>query len=505
LPRHLVTSAPSPADGIEHLSSLAESMLPADVYSRFLRARGEEVLFVCASDEHRAGVHLAQVDLAEWFGISFDAYGCSSSQRNRQQTEYFAKRLEEEGYIEPRSVRRIRDGRHLFLLRSKLAGELRSWLQSKSQWPEPVRSAGLEALDAGIGDFSITRDRPWGVPVERSGFEGMGYGAGFDGLIAYIGATREWADALGEPDAWRRWWCGTEDVRCVQFLAMSEVETHLITFPSMLIGSREAWKLADFMKAFNRLSYYDDRFPADAGAGVDAGQLAGLLAPDCWRYYLFTAAPEEADSSFSWEGLAAAVNEDLVDGFGRLVERSLELARRCCGNRAPSGGGAGPEEALLAAEVDAQLDAMGNRLEALEFRPALAELRAAWASGNAYLDRKGLEGSSEPDPEAAALSARTCLSLVAVLARASAPLIPFACEQVLDALAVAAEDRGWPLGFEPEALPTGHRFAAPPPLFPRIEAEDVELWRSRFGAPAVGAEAGSVVWAAPAGGDDGEG
>jgi methionyl-tRNA synthetase len=502
LPRHLVTSAPLRADGIGHLGNLAESTLPADVYSRFLRACGEEVLFVCATDEHGAEaemaaaaasldvaehcarVHAAQAGLVGRFGISFDAFGRSSSPRNRQQTEYFAKRLEEEGYIEARSVRRLRDRRHLFLLRSKLAGELRSWLESRGHWPEPARSIGLEALDGGVGDFSITRDLPWGTPVGRSGFEGIAYGAEFDRPVAYIGATREWADALGETGAWRRWWCGSEDVRYVQFLPRADVETHAITFPAMIIGSREEWKLVDLIKTFDSLSYYGGRFAPGGEVAVAMDVAAELLPPDCWRYFLIAETPEAGGSSFSWEGLAAAVNGDLVDGFGRLVERSVGLALRCDGGQMPGAGEAGPGEALLAAEVEARVEACGARLGALEFRPAAAELRAAWASGNAYLDRQGTGEALGSEPERMALSARVSLNLAAFLARASSPLIPFASAQALDALAVPAGARGWPRRFEAEALPAAPRPSSPPRLFRRIEEAEVERWRSRAKLPA---------------------
>ena len=50
--RILVTSALPYINGIKHLGNLAGSMLPADVYARFHRARGHEVLYICATDEH---------------------------------------------------------------------------------------------------------------------------------------------------------------------------------------------------------------------------------------------------------------------------------------------------------------------------------------------------------------------------------------------------------------------------------------------------------------------
>ena len=50
--RHLITSALPYINGVKHLGTLIGSQLPADLYARYLRARGYEVLFLCATDEH---------------------------------------------------------------------------------------------------------------------------------------------------------------------------------------------------------------------------------------------------------------------------------------------------------------------------------------------------------------------------------------------------------------------------------------------------------------------
>jgi len=132
--RILITSALPYINGIKHLGNLAGSMLPADVYARFQRARGAEVLYICATDEHgtpaelaaaAAGQevaaycdaqHAAQRDIAQEFGLSFDWFGRSSSPQNRELTQHFAHVLEQNGLIEERLDRMIYaidDGRFL--------------------------------------------------------------------------------------------------------------------------------------------------------------------------------------------------------------------------------------------------------------------------------------------------------------------------------------------------------------------------------------------------------
>ncbi len=132
--RILITSALPYINGIKHLGNLVGSQLPADLYARYMRARGHEVMFICATDEHgtpaelaaaKAGkpvaeycaeMHATQTELAAGFRLSFDHYGRSSSARNHALTQHLAKKLGEAGLISEVSesqVYSVADGRFL--------------------------------------------------------------------------------------------------------------------------------------------------------------------------------------------------------------------------------------------------------------------------------------------------------------------------------------------------------------------------------------------------------
>ncbi|WP_136440094.1 methionine--tRNA ligase [Pacificoceanicola onchidii] len=132
--RHLITSAIPYINGIKHLGNLVGSQLPADLYARYQRARGHEVLYLCATDEHGTPAELAaakagkpvadycaemwevQARIAEGFRLSFDHFGRSSSEQNRKLTQHFAARLDDEGLIRETSETQMyshADGRFL--------------------------------------------------------------------------------------------------------------------------------------------------------------------------------------------------------------------------------------------------------------------------------------------------------------------------------------------------------------------------------------------------------
>lgn len=132
--RILITSALPYINGIKHLGNLVGSQLPADLFARYMRGRGNEVLFLCATDEHGtpaelaaaksgkpvaaycAELHEVQADIARRFGLSFDHFGRSSSAQNHRLTQHFAGVLADKGLIREVSEKQVyskADGRFL--------------------------------------------------------------------------------------------------------------------------------------------------------------------------------------------------------------------------------------------------------------------------------------------------------------------------------------------------------------------------------------------------------
>ncbi len=563
--RILITSALPYINGVKHLGNLAGSMLPADVYARFQRARGREVLYICATDEHGTPAELAaaaagqdvftyceeqhrsQHELGRRFGLSWDWFGRSSSPQNARLTQHLADVLEDRGFIEERVDRllyslednrflpdryiegtcpvcgygkargdqcdncnslldpmeliepysvisgsralEVRETRHLYLLQSKMQDAIRGWVDEHDSWPMLAKSIAYKHLDEGLIDRGITRDLSWGVPVmrggqPRTGMEGKVFYVWFDAPIEYIAATEEWADAEGGD--WRRWWrtdAGAADVRYVEFMGKDNVAFHTVSFPATILGSGEPWKTVDTLKAFNWLNWYGDRFSTSNRRGVFMDAALEILPADCWRWFLTANSPEHADSAFTWELLVASVNRDLADVLGNFVNRVLKFCETRFDGVVPAGGEPGPLEHKLYADIAAKVVDLTEQFETIEVRKSAQALRSLWVLGNEYLQEAAPWTAIKTDPARAAIIVRTAINLVALYARVSAPVIPFAAE----AMAEAVGEGGviaWP-GAEAAAelsrIPAGRPIATPPVLFRKIEAADIGAWTERFG------------------------
>lgn len=566
--RFLITSALPYINGVKHLGNLIGSQLPADAYARYLRARGHQVLLICATDEHgtpaelaaaKAGkpvdlycaeMHAVQAKLARGFKLSFDHFGRSSSAENHQLTQHFAARLDQAGLIEEVTERQFfseSDGRflpdryiegtcpncgydkargdqcenctkqldpvdliaprsavsgatdlvltetkHLYLKQSAMAGRLAAWIKAKKDWPTLTTSIAKKWLNDGDGlqDRAITRDLSWGIPVQRGtrpwpGMEGKVFYVWFDAPIAYIAATAEWALSKGlDHDAWQEWWrtdMGADDVRYVQFMAKDNVPFHTLSFPATIMGSGEAWKLVDYIKSFNWLTYEGGKFSTSQGRGIFMDEALEILPADYWRWWLLANAPESSDSDFTWEGFQAGVNKDLADVLGNFVSRVMKFARAKFGSEVPGGGFYRDPEYQVMSALHQRLRAYEAHWDAIEIRKAAADLRAMWVIGNEYLQSAAPWTVIKEDPRRAAAIIRFAFNLVRFYAIVSRPFIPGASDRILGAMGLTPL-AAWPADLEDTfaVVASGHRFQVPDNLFQKISDEARAVMAERF-------------------------
>lgn len=559
----LITSALPYINGIKHLGNLVGSMLPADVYARFMRQTGHDVLYICATDEHGTPAELAALErgqdvetfcgeqheiqkgIYDQFNISFDFFGRTSREQNIKLTQHMAEKLAENGYIEERVIKQVysvddgrflpdryivgtcpkcgydgargdqcesctsvldstdlidprsavsggtnlevRESKHLFLKLPELADKVQAWVDTKADWSPLVSSIAQKWLKEGLRERCITRDLSWGVPVASEGFEGKVFYVWFDAPIGYMSATKEWADEDPDNRSFEDWWYDADDVRYVQFMAKDNIPFHTITFPASQIGTGEPWKMVDDLKGFNWLTFYGGKFSTSSKRGIFTNQALEEFPADYWRYWLMANAPESADSSFTFDSFAGAVNKDLNDTLGNFVNRVLKMTQSKFSPELPAGGDFGAEEDVLFKNLDERIAAYKGHLEKMEYRKAMAELRAIWVEGNNYLTEAAPWTVIKTDEARAACILRTAINLIRLYADLSYIIIPASAAKMREALGLSPEQPVFPTGSAKEELQTlkaGHAFTVPDPIFTKIMPDQVEALVEKYGGEA---------------------
>jgi methionyl-tRNA synthetase len=294
----------------------------------------------------------------------------------------------------------------------------------------------------------------------------------------------EWADTTGSD--WKRWWredAGAADVRYVQFMGKDNVPFHSVGFPVTLFGSREPWKVVDYIKGLNWMNYYGGKFSTSGNRGIFMDQALELLPADYWRWYLLANAPESDDSNFTWEHFQATVNHELADVLGNFVNRIAKFCTARLSGVVPEKGEYGDLEAETTSALEQRLATLTRLMEAMEFRKSAIELRSMWVIGNEYLQKAEPWMRIKADPVAAGVSIRFALNLALVFAALAQPFIPDATAKIAKAFINNDEPFPWPsrLADKLAQLTAGAPIGVPDVLFAKIEDEQITKWTERFG------------------------
>lgn len=557
----LVTSALPYINGVPHLGHIVGCLLPSDIYARFMRLTGNDVLYICGTDEHgttsevgalKAGMdiqaycdmnHARHAQAYKDFNLSFDFFGRTSTEQNKEMTYHIFEKLDANGFIEEKTIKQVysvddkmfladryitgtcpycgydkargdqcenctkvleptdlidarssisgsknlevRETKHLFLNLPKIEGELANWLKTKEPfWPDVAYTIAKKWLKEGLQERCITRDLKWGFPVNKEGYEDKVFYVWFDAPIGYIGITKQWADEKPEERNWKDWWQNDhEKVRHVEFMGKDNVPYHSITFPATLLGTRENWTQVDFLKGFSYLTYEGGKFSKSENRGVFAEDAVKEFPADYWRYWLISNAPEGSDAAFSWELFAGAVNKDLNGVLGNFVSRVLKMTSSKIGNAVPEGGQNTQTEEELFALLQTKVNDYIRYMSDMEFRKALGELRAIWVEGNNYISVTEPWTVIKTDPERAGVILRTCINRIRLFALLTAPIMPETAQKMLDKLNASQIGlKDFDVKKEMSFFKGGEPFEVGEMLFERIAPEKIEEMKAKYGS-----------------------
>lgn len=557
--KYLVTSALPYVNGLPHLGHLIGCLLPADVYARFLRAKGEDVLFICGTDEHGtpsevgaakenmpveeycAKYHQLHVQMYEGFNLSFDYFGRTSSDQNKEIVYRIFEKLSQNGLITEKTTRQvyspddgrylpdsyvigtcpycgyekakgdqcenctkvldpidlihpksalsgsdkveIRETKHLFLQLPKLEQDLSEWIETKKGiWPDIAYSIAKKWLKEGLQERGITRDLKWGFAVPREGYEDKVFYVWFDAPIGYIGITKQWADEKPAQRRFEDWWLNPDETIHTEFMGKDNIPFHTISFPATLKGTGENWTQVSMLKGLNYLNFAGGKFSKSAHRGIFLDDAVQEFPADYWRYWLIANAPESDDTNFSFDQFAATVNKDLNDVLGNFVNRVLKMTANNFGQQIPLRGNVTEAETTLYTLLDSLIATYTKYLSDLEYRKAMSVLREIWTAGNNYLAQTEPWKVVKTDTDYAGTILNTALNLIRLYAHLSAPIMPQTAQKMIDIFEVS-DDLSWPdapMSVYLTKLSTGTSFQLIAPLFQKIMPDRITELKVRY-------------------------
>lgn len=352
---------------------------------------------------------------------------------------------------------------------------LKKWiLEGHQEWRSNVYGQCKSWLDLDLQPRAMTRDLDWGIPVPIEGAEGKVLYVWFDAPIGYISNTKELCEK--EPERWGSWekWWKDQDTRLVHFIGKDNIVFHCLIFPTML-KAHGGYILPDNVPSNEFLNLEDDKISTSRNWAVWLHEYLVDLPgkQDVLRYVLTANAPETKDNNFTWKDFQERNNSELVAIYGNFVNRALQLTKKYFGGVVPPCGELLDVDKQALDEFKDVKNKVEGYLDAFKFREAQKEAMNLARIGNKYMTECEPWKVWKTDPERVKTVLYISLQLVANLAIAFEPFLPFSSEKLRRLIQMDTCD--WNLLGNHDLLKAGHQLAEPELLFEKIEDATIEL------------------------------
>jgi methionyl-tRNA synthetase len=372
---------------------------------------------------------------------------CGYPHARGDQCDNCGNQLDPSDLIEPRS--RINGETPLFVETEQyfldlgaFAGVLGDWMQKQTHWRPNVRRFSLNLLND-LKPRAITRDLDWGVPVPLEGWRDRPdkkLYVWFDAVIGYLSASIEWAARTGDPDAWRPFW-QSPDARGYYFMGKDNIVFHTEIWPAILFGysgqgdrggtpgSYGALEVPYEVVSSEFLQMEGRKFSSSRNVVIYVRDMLSRYDPDALRYYLAVAGPETQDTDFTWAEFLRRNNDELVAGWGNLVNRTIAMTAKNLGAIPAAGAFTDTDHALLAT-TRAAFDSVGDLLSRSRQRAAISEAMRVVGEANKYLSETAPWKLRTEDPDRMATVLHVALQAVDDCKTLLTPFLPSSSSRV---------------------------------------------------------------------------
>ena len=351
---------------------------------------------------------------------------------------------------------------------------LKKWiLEGHKEWRTNVYGQCKSWLDMDLQPRAMTRDLDWGIPVPVEGAEGKVLYVWFDAPIGYISNTKELCDAHPEKwGTWQKWWQDPE-TRLVHFIGKDNIVFHCIIFPTMLKAHGD-YILPDNVPANEFLNLEDNKISTSRNWAVWLHEYLVDLPgkQDVLRYVLTANAPETKDNNFTWKDFQERNNSELVAVYGNFVNRALQLTKKYWNGVVPACGELQEVDKKAIAEFKDVKEKVEQFLDVFKFREAQKEAMNLARIGNKYITECEPWKVWKTDPKRVETILNISLQLVANLAIAFEPFLPFSSEKLRKMINMPNFE--WTQLGSTDLLKAGDQLGEPELLFEKIEDEVIE-------------------------------
>ncbi|WP_047259250.1 methionine--tRNA ligase [Corynebacterium uterequi] len=381
---------------------------------------------------------------------------CGATDARGDQCDTCGNQLDPADLIDPRSkingeTPKFIETEHFLLDLPSIASSLGEWLKTRTDWRPNVLKFALNLLDD-LRPRAMTRDIDWGIPVPVEGWQDNNAKklyVWFDAVIGYLSASIEWAHRIGDEDAWKNWWHNPQ-APAYYFMGKDNITFHAQIWPAELLGYMGKGDKGGTLHKYGELNLPTEvvsseflmmsgsKFSSSKGVVIYVKDFLAEFGPDALRYFIAVAGPENTDTDFTWEEFVRRVNNELANGWGNLVNRTVSMAYKNF-QAVPTPGELSEDDVRLLDQAAAAFDEVGASLAKAKFKNGITAVMQLVGEANAYIAAQEpwklakLDGATEPGSRLATVL-WTALQVVSDCNVMLTPYLPHLAQRVHETL-----------------------------------------------------------------------
>ena len=298
----------------------------------------------------------------------------------------------------------------------------------KQFWRVNARNETEKYLKQGLKDRAVTRDLDWGIEIPLPGYESKRMYVWIEAVLGYLTDTMKLAEEKGF--SWEDFWKEGHNNKIYMCHGKDNIVFHSIIFNGLLAGLEDNFHLVDVIVSTEYLNINDEKISKSKGNGITALEMLEKYNTDSLRFHIINNGPEKKDTNFTIEEFERTHNNEILNKFGNLVNRTLRFKEL---TQIPNG----KLDDQAKVEIEKTYKQVSNLIENLEFRAATQKVMELVEYANKFYDESKPWIQKKEDIEGFNNTIYTCAVIIANLSNLFEPFMPKACEKIREYLKIS--------------------------------------------------------------------
>ena len=321
-----------------------------------------------------------------------------------------------------------KDNKNLYFALSKFQDIIQANTDKCKQfWRVNARNETEKYLKQGLKDRAVTRDLDWGIKIPLPGYETKRMYVWIEAVLGYLTDTMKLSEENGFN--WEDFWKEGHNNKIYMCHGKDNIVFHSIIFNGLLAGLEDNFHLVDVIVSTEYLNINDEKISKSKGNGITALEMLEKYNTDSLRFHIINNGPEKKDTNFTIEEFERTHNNEILNKFGNLVNRTLRFKEL---TQIPNG--KLDEQAKI--EIENTYKEVSNLIENLEFRAATQKVMDLVEYANKFYDENKPWIQKKEDIEGFNNTIYTCAVIIANLSNLFEPFMPKSCEKIREYLKI---------------------------------------------------------------------